>query len=157
MDILNFTKVYCSQVDNSSAKLGFFMSKDLHESLSKYCHNHGIILKEAVPSYLQGFSLIRNHFLFHLMEETTLDLTAAGIVQKIHTDFFKKSPVFEVKKEPKVLTISSLAFCFQVWLITCAFSIFTFFTEILVFYVSKLFRKTLWLIAMRVLIKRQIY
>lgn len=157
LNILQVLKTYCEQIDNSSARLGFFMSKDLHESVSEHCKAHGIILNEVVPSYLQGFSLTRNHFLFALLEETTLELTSTGIVQKMHADFFKKSQILVAKKEPKVLTVSSLAFCFEVWLVTCVFSIFAFFCEFLVFYVSKLIREGLGLMGLRVILNMRIY
>lgn len=105
-------------------------------------------LKERLINNPLGFSTIRNNFLYHLYEDVTQYLSAAGIPQwmiKVHLEWWSH-PNAVNPKGPQVLSINDLSFGFFIWLMTMGLSTAAFGFEFLIYSFGKIFVKFLGLI-----------
>jgi hypothetical protein len=85
-----------------------------------------------------GFSTTRNNFLYHLYQEVTQYLSAAGIPQwiiKSHVEWWSHPSGISLNG-PEVLTTEDLSFGFFIWLMSTGVSIVAFGFELLRNYIK---------------------
>lgn len=128
---------------NSSAKIALISTTNGHQD---WCEDRSfelIWLREKLFSGHTAFYFPKNHFLFEALEEVLQLSIPFGIPQHNHEKFDKpfEIEISATNNEPKILTIEDLSFGYVLWLIACAVSISGFLIEILLWLISKLFKK----------------
>lgn len=98
-----------------------------------YCKKIGIELKEKINRYPLSFTIYPNSDIFEIFDEIYDRLISSGIAlyhreKHNYAKEYVKKILFD-KEDPKVLSYDDLSFGFNVWLISCGFSIFGFGVE----------------------------
>ncbi|KAL7012208.1 hypothetical protein ACKWTF_014690 [Chironomus riparius] len=110
------------------------MPQDSIPSLIIRCKCQPKILRQALWTYQNGISMLKNHFLFAATEEVMQKFIPMGLIQHSYDlhNWICLRPIIEPEDtEPIVLTMDELEFGFILWLTVCAVSILGFFCEIL--------------------------
>lgn len=122
-------KFYCENFDNSHTKLALYLTDSSLNAMS--CKSHAVKLSQKLYSNYLGYGVLRNNFIFHLLENVTERLVPAGIPQ--HWNDFYRWVIFRPKntesKQPKVLCVGDLEFGFFLWLGSCIVTCVIFFVE----------------------------
>jgi hypothetical protein len=142
--------LYCSSINNSSAKLAFFLPTKLVNSFSSSCQGSLVAVKNfymnAIPC---SYAMVKNSILYPYFEEVMDKLIPSGIPQYL-PDFhaYLLYGNYENSEEnfPKILTIDDLSFGFILWLIACGISICGFLGEIVVILVIKILKDAMGLL-----------
>lgn len=81
-----------------------------------------------------GIGMRRNHFLFGLTDEVVQWLNNGGITDHSNTLFMDMAykPFESVKEGPQVFKFDDLRYGFEMWLVACGISSFTFASELCV-------------------------
>ena len=143
-------KFYCANINNSLAKLAFFVSPQFFTTANSICKGSLIQVKNFHMNTLSGFLTFRRFlFLEPLLGEVMERIVTAGIPQyfdKFYTDSFLRKYEEINENSPKVLTLDDLFFGFSLWLSACGISIVGFLLEILIHSVDQKLRLCIGLV-----------
>ncbi|CAG9809591.1 unnamed protein product [Chironomus riparius] len=124
---------YCQQIQNSSAKLAFFLPHTELDELYSKCKVRGRKLRQNLYSNYLALGVLRNNFIYHLMQDVIDQLIPSGIPQyliKFYDWIHSRDKRFIFVKIPKVLTLKDLEFGFLCWAAACSTSTAIFLIEI---------------------------
>ena len=138
-------KFYCDNINNSSAKLAFYVDPVFYKTASSICRGSLIQVKNVRMNVIQGLISFRT---LDVLEISLIDvmkqLVTAGIPQyfdSYYSDNFLGRYEEIKEKTPKVLTLDDLLFGFNLWLCACGFSTIGFVIEILFYIFYKILKK----------------
>lgn len=147
MDCVNF---YCANINNSSAKLAFFLDPMFYNVANSICEGSLTPLKNLRMNVLQGSINFKSFtFLEIALIEVMKKIFTAGIpsyLDNFYLDIFIAKYKSLEEKAPKVLTLEDLLFGFNLWLCACGISIIGFCLEILTNCISQVLRKSVGMI-----------
>lgn len=138
--IENFTDLYEQKINDSSAKLAFFMNDMLEIGISRETGVTGINLNEKLMVHSVSFVMEANNFIFELAEMVIERFIQAGITKYLfeYQCFLEKATKVNEKtlKGPEVLSIDDLRFGFIIWLSACGVTLIVFMSELLTYLVK---------------------
>lgn len=84
--------------------------------------------------------MVRDHFMYWLVEETLSNLATGGIAQYLY-DFYRRSNSIKLEEsnEPKVLNVDDLSYGFVMWFISCGIASSAFLFELTSIFIKKCF------------------
>lgn len=132
MDFFEMFDAYQSKIENSSAKMAFFVPEEFLNQIESKKSTSGIRLKTILRFHPSSMVSTRNSLTFPIEHEMNEKLSSAGIIQYEFVGYRKRYKFIPDAKSPKVLSIADLDFGFVVWLIACGISFFAFLSEIFV-------------------------
>ena len=136
--------LYCQQIQNSSAKLAFFLPHTEEDELYNKCKVRGRKLRQNLNSNYLGLGVLENNFIYHLMQDVIDQLIPSGIPQyliKFYDWIHSRDKVFVFVKKPQVLTLKDLEFGFFCWAAACCTSTAVFLIEIVCKSCSKFYER----------------
>lgn len=136
-----FEKNYRDLATNDSHKYALIMEEQTEQIYSYENNIFPLYLKERFLSVPVGIGLVKNHFLFHLLEEVVQGLTTGGITQHLWK-FYREVDLSLPKVQPhgpSVLSLDDLSFGFLIWLVACGVAFGAFFMEIFYFWMVKFY------------------
>lgn len=117
---------------DSSKKIAFYYKAKNYEVDKAIWKNPPRIAKTKLLQVQVGIGVMKNNFIFHVMEETFSKLVQSGIVQyyeKFISEVVLRAEIND-EKIIKPFGVEDLKFGFVIFLISCNFAIFVFFFEI---------------------------
>lgn len=137
-------KLYCDNINKSSAKLAFFQSEKFFDTANIFCKGSLFPLKKVFINALPTALIVkRNSILESVFYEVMPQFVSSGIPQylnKFHADLFHIGYREFNEKIPKVLTVDDLAFGFNLWFMACCLSIIGFICEVFKYFVVKVLK-----------------
>lgn len=134
--------LYCNQIQNSSAKLAFFLPHSEVDEFYNKCKVRSIKLRENLYSNYLGLAVLENNFIYHLMQDVIEQLIPSGIPQyllKFYDWVHSRDKRYIFVKIPKVLTLKDLEFGFLCWAAACCATAMMLMLEIIFKNISNLF------------------
>jgi hypothetical protein len=128
-----FYDFYCTQIDNSSAKLAFYLGEREMKVHKIFNNCWGIRFDQNLKKWSLGFLFLKNDIYHELVDHILQRILTAGIIQhsiEYHGYFLFPEEKEIDSKDPKVLALSDLSFGFNIWLIACGVSISVLFCEL---------------------------
>lgn len=102
-----------------------------------------VLLKENLYSYMTGYAIERNHFLYELVDEIVQRLVTGGVLEYsiqyyLYADLlsFNVYHHLDYLEESKVLTVKDLSYGFTLWIAACFLSYLVFLLELTTFYIK---------------------
>jgi hypothetical protein len=104
--------------------------------VSKFGYKRRDILKERLLATPAGFMFLKNHFMFHLIDENISKLVSSGIIDHLFEQIKGNcsTPFIEDEWEPYVFVLNDLLFGFYIWLVACGFCLTVMTLELSWFY-----------------------
>ncbi|CAG9812356.1 unnamed protein product [Chironomus riparius] len=131
-----FTDAYLTQSDNSTAKIALVIDEilksryDFYENKDNFVWNE---LDEVLFTSFDAFLFHCNSFYFRMINKIINNLIPTGLLNYLINNHYIKSPVVKTNEnKPKVLSINDLNVGFNIWLLCCLLSFFTFIAEFIV-------------------------
>jgi hypothetical protein len=123
-------------------KVAFLSTHGYNLQLLDIFPNAFIELQETLYSYMTGYIMYRNHFLYELTDEVIQDLVTGGVLEHgIHiynqADKMQHNTYhnFDYVNESKVLTLEDFSYGFTLWIIACLICMIVFLMELTTFYI----------------------
>ncbi|CAG9812360.1 unnamed protein product [Chironomus riparius] len=146
LDAHFFLDALLKQSQNASAKMALAVDDYFLNHIESQVKNKSYEWKK-----LKNVVLFRTYdvFIFHgaacyarILDNLINNLVATGIMKQLIENFYTKKWNFAIVKDlPQVLSVDDLSFGFNIWLVFCLVTIFTFLGEILCKFIRKT-RKT---------------
>lgn len=129
---MRFVDLFELRINDSSAKMAFFMHEDLKAEIAHQMGVTGIKLKENLMTNSVCFVIGSNNFIFELAETVIERFIQAGIVKYLFE--FQGSLKEAVDDEPEVFSLNDLSFGFFIWLVACSVTLIVFACEVAIFW-----------------------
>lgn len=123
--------------------MAFLTTHDYILRLLEVFPNSFVVLKEDLYSYMTGYVIERNHFLYELADETIQKLVTGGVLEHGFNIYYYADQLaykvfhnLDYIKESNVLTLEDFSYGFTLWIIACLICILFFLLELTTFYIK---------------------
>ncbi|KAG5670754.1 hypothetical protein PVAND_000995 [Polypedilum vanderplanki] len=128
-------KALCYFLEKDESNIAIVMHEPVDIFAEFICKRKLLKIQETVFNIPQGFGMPQNHYLYSVTDKLIPKMFEAGMMKHFYDIWlhwrFLKDHFYEYDK-PKALTVKDLGYGFNIFLITCAFTIMIFFMEIFV-------------------------
>lgn len=128
----NFQEFYAKNIQNASSKLAFHITDEQESNYASKFKVKGVRLEQNLYSDTFCIGVRKHSFHYHVTNQVTRRLTAAGILQNLWANSLP--PKFQPPgKVPEVLKVEDLEFGFVVWLVAALGSTAVFLIELIAY------------------------